>query len=382
MDPGTCMDSTDPVRTAAVVRDPVRLDAVAALRVAAAEPWCDELTASARAHLGTAAALVSIVERHRQCFPGAAGLPQPWQRRRATLLTYSFCQYVVGSGRPLVVTDARRHPVLRDNAAISDPGVVAYAGAPIVTDRGHVLGAFCVTASSPRSWTHGELTQIAAYAARCGRHFSRRQITIADRPDPPPGRPPAPADISAPGPLAEPWTDSAVEPDRGGPQTSTGRPTPIRADRDEVVFAGRYHAEAATIKIRIADTAEASARFAHRIHTYVAFGQTPPPVVAGAYRWSDNNRILVLSGGPERWCKTTANLPRPSPPRPSETPSPRPRNYRRGNPTPRTRRPGTSTTTAQSMNAAAQEQPPTMNRAACTTWWRAANRCECSPMAA
>ncbi|GAA3240525.1 hypothetical protein GCM10010532_081010 [Dactylosporangium siamense] len=303
MDLDAALDSIDPVRTAAAVRDPARLRAVAAIGEATVDAWCDELVASARTQLGTSAALVSIVERHGQRFPGALGLPPQWQRRRVAPLTHSFCQYVVGSRRPLVVTDARRHPVLHDNPAISDLNTVAYAGAPIVTAAGHVLGAFCATDSAPRSWTGSELRQIAAYAARCGQRFSR-QDTEPDQPDPPPPRqqPPAgtgPADHPPAAGNPASWNPTALFPDF----RIDARP-PIRMSRDEVVFRGRFHAENATIKIRITDTAEARARFVHRIHVYSAFGPTPPPVVAGAYRWSDNDRFLILSGGPGTMLQT------------------------------------------------------------------------------
>ncbi|MEV4514255.1 GAF domain-containing protein [Dactylosporangium sp. NPDC049525] len=304
MDPDPGMDSTDPVRAAAAVRDPARLRAVATVDEATVDAWCDDLVVSARAQLGTSAALVSIVERHGQRFPGACGLPPPWQRRRAAPLTHSFCQYVVGSRRPLVITDARRHPVLHDNAAIDDLGVVAYAGAPIVTDAGHVLGAFCAIDSVPRSWTGTELRQIAAYAARCGQRFSRPQPTDPGRPARPPVRQPSltdtgPADHTPPSGRTAPLDPATLVPGF----RIDGRP-PIRMSRDEVVFGGRFHAEAATIKIRITDTAEARARFAHRIQVYAAFGPTPPPVVAGAYRWSDNDRFLILSGGPGTMLQT------------------------------------------------------------------------------
>jgi hypothetical protein len=40
----------------------------------------------------------------------------------------SFCQHVVTSAEPLVVTDAREHALVQDNLAVRDLGVVAYAG--------------------------------------------------------------------------------------------------------------------------------------------------------------------------------------------------------------------------------------------------------------
>lgn len=298
------MHATYPVQTAAAVREPMRLRAVAALGELTADPWCDDLVTSVRDVMGAPVALVSIVGRHHQRFPGACGLPEPWQRHRSTPLTHSFCQYVVGSGRPLVVADARRHPVLHDNQAIGDLGTVAYAGAPIVTATGQILGAFCVIDVRPRIWTGEELQKVVAYAAQCGKHFSRPATASTSRtaaraqPTPPT---PDPVSRTHPEPAGRPalWNAAAALP---GLQLDA-RP-PLRSIRDEVVLTGRLHAEAVTIKIRIADTPRARRRFNRRIDTYVAFGPVPPPVVNGAYRWSDNDRLLVLSGGPGTLLRT------------------------------------------------------------------------------
>ena len=57
-----------------------------------------------------------------------------------TPLSHSFCQYVVEDGAALVVEDAREDERLASNLAISDLGVIAYAGYPIRTRDGDVLG--------------------------------------------------------------------------------------------------------------------------------------------------------------------------------------------------------------------------------------------------
>ena len=51
------------------------------------------------------------------------------------------------------MSDAREHPLLRDNPAIRDLGVIAYAGAPLITPDGHVLGTLCAIDHQPRHWT-------------------------------------------------------------------------------------------------------------------------------------------------------------------------------------------------------------------------------------
>src|SRR5689334_1638201 len=91
-------------------------------------------------------ALAALVQPDRQVFPGTAGLPEPWASTRATPLTHSFCQHVVTSAEPLVVPDAGEHPLLRDNRAVHELGVVAYAGMPLTDENGNVWGRWCASA--------------------------------------------------------------------------------------------------------------------------------------------------------------------------------------------------------------------------------------------
>jgi len=113
----------------------------------------DRLTRLTATVLNVPVALVSLVDHDRQFFKSCLGLQQPWASQRQTPLSHSFCQHVVQSRRPLVISDAREHPVLRDNPAIRDLGVIAYAGAPLITPNGHVLGTLCAIDHEPRHWT-------------------------------------------------------------------------------------------------------------------------------------------------------------------------------------------------------------------------------------
>ncbi|WP_435737894.1 SpoIIE family protein phosphatase [Cellulosimicrobium sp. PMB13] len=117
--------------------------------------------------LGVPTALVSLVLEDEQVFPGALGLPEPYQSRRRTPLTHSFCQYVVDDTQPLVVADARDVPHLADNGAVHDLGVVAYAGFPIFDPRGRAVGSLCAIDARPRPWTDGDLATLADLAAAC-----------------------------------------------------------------------------------------------------------------------------------------------------------------------------------------------------------------------
>lgn len=122
-----------------------------------AEESFDRLTRLTATVLNVPVALVSLVDSDRQFLKSCLGLPQPWATERETPLSHSFCQHVVQSREPLVISDAREHPVLRHNLAIRDLGVIAYAGAPLITGDGNVLGTLCAIDHRPRHWTPDEV---------------------------------------------------------------------------------------------------------------------------------------------------------------------------------------------------------------------------------
>ncbi|MGV9211662.1 SpoIIE family protein phosphatase [Micromonospora sp. RB23] len=119
-------------------------------------------------------ALVSLVSADRQFFPGAVGLPEPWSQRRQTPLSHSFCQHVVDTEVPMVLPDARLYPRVRDNLAIDDLGVVAYAGMPLTDLSGRVLGSLCAIDNKPRAWTAGQLRTLSDLAAACSSELRLR----------------------------------------------------------------------------------------------------------------------------------------------------------------------------------------------------------------
>jgi GAF domain-containing protein len=91
--------------------------------------------------------------------------PEPWASRRGTPLSHSFCQHAVASREPLIVADSREHELLRDNPAIRDIGVIAYAGIPLIDAGGHALGTLCVIDSRPRHWTTDQIQLLSDLAA-------------------------------------------------------------------------------------------------------------------------------------------------------------------------------------------------------------------------
>ena len=148
------------------VRDPRRLQAVRDTRLldSSREASFDRLTRVAAGALNAPVALVSIVDEDRQFLKSCVGVAEPWASTREMPLSHSYCQHALPSPDPLIVADAREHPLLRDSGAIADLGAVAYAGVPLVVEGGHVLGTLCVIDHRRRDWTTDEVALLAEIA--------------------------------------------------------------------------------------------------------------------------------------------------------------------------------------------------------------------------
>lgn len=124
----------------------------------------DRLTRITARALGVPVSLISLVDEKRQFFKSAIGLSEPWNSLRETPLSHSFCQHVVMSGAPLLVSDARSHPLVCDNLAIPDMGVEAYLGIPLMSTDGQVLGSLCAIDGKPREWSEEDVETLADFA--------------------------------------------------------------------------------------------------------------------------------------------------------------------------------------------------------------------------
>lgn len=114
----------------------------------------DRLTRAAAHQLRAGWALVSLLDADRRVVAGSAG-PVP---------AHTFCRVVLDTDAPLLIGDARIDERIGAHPAIGD-GVVAYAGFPLRSRDGHVLGTFCVLDSRPREWEPRELLLIEDLAA-------------------------------------------------------------------------------------------------------------------------------------------------------------------------------------------------------------------------
>jgi len=161
---------------------PARLEALASLEIldAPAERVFQLLTDLASDILGAPVCLISVVTDDRQFFVSSNGLGEPWSSRRETPLTHSFCQHVVQRNEPLVINDAREHPLVRDNPAIKDLSILAYLGVPLIYE-GATLGSFCIIDNRPREWTRAELALAQKLSAVTVSEFANRKSLLQNQ---------------------------------------------------------------------------------------------------------------------------------------------------------------------------------------------------------
>lgn len=169
----------DPENSPAV-SETVRLQALleSGLLDSPPEPVFDQLIQLAARVLKVPVALISLVDKDRQFFKAQCGLPEPTAGERQTPLSHSFCQHVVNSGKNLIVEDARKHALVAESLAITDLGVIAYAGAPLRDADGLVLGSLCVIDSKPRKWTQDEIDTLTAIAQQVMTEIALRSVVL------------------------------------------------------------------------------------------------------------------------------------------------------------------------------------------------------------
>ena len=153
-------------RTRAEVGSPERLNALRAsgLLDTPPEESFDRLTRLAAKLVGAPTALVSLVDADRQFFKSSVGLSEDLEQRRETPLSHSYCKYVVATGSPLVIEDARKNEITCHSPAISDLDALSYCGIPLRDGAGNLLGSFCVVDSEPHDWSEEDVATLSELA--------------------------------------------------------------------------------------------------------------------------------------------------------------------------------------------------------------------------
>ena len=153
--------------TADPLLDPARLAALRELDLLSSPPQenLNHISRVASRLLRVPISALSLISWDRQITAGHADGVDGDEGLIDTPLSHSFCQHVVRAGRSFAVEDARRDDLVKDNLAIRDSNIVAYAGVPIRLAGGQCVGALCACDVTPRRWTESDLAALRDLAA-------------------------------------------------------------------------------------------------------------------------------------------------------------------------------------------------------------------------
>jgi GAF domain-containing protein len=140
----------------------------------ACEESFDRIARLASAILQCPIALVSLVDKNRQWFKAHEGL-----KVRETPRDVSFCSYAIVSDEIFVVDDATKDDRFLSNPlVVGEPHIRFYAGAPLVTPRGHRIGTLCVIDDNARGLLSGQGTILNDLAAMVMESLELRRLQL------------------------------------------------------------------------------------------------------------------------------------------------------------------------------------------------------------
>jgi GAF domain-containing protein len=136
------------------VGEPARVDVLERVGrlTGPADPALDRVARLAARLLSAPVSYVTLVGAGEQRMPGAAELDHGGEPMRSLPVGDSICQFQVVTDEPLVIGDTRADPLTEHNRTVLDGTIGAYAGTPLRSGGGHVLGSLCVIDRAPRSW--------------------------------------------------------------------------------------------------------------------------------------------------------------------------------------------------------------------------------------
>jgi GAF domain-containing protein len=136
----------------------------------------DRLSARTAQRTGMPVSAVTLVLSTAQLFVGSAGMPAFIQESGGTPIEWSFCVDVVTSGRQYIAENLYSDLGHADNPMVTGRMVGCYAGVPVTVD-GEIVGAHCVMAATPTSFSEeqlGELFRSAQQVSELLQQYSLR----------------------------------------------------------------------------------------------------------------------------------------------------------------------------------------------------------------
>ncbi|WP_051377874.1 PAS domain-containing protein [Derxia gummosa] len=143
----------------------------------------DRLTRVAARMNAAPIAFINFIDDHRQFIKSAFGMDGGLPDSRELPLVGGFCERVVATGAPLLLTDARLDPHFAGSLPVRALGLVSYCGVPLrLSEDGPVLGALSVCDRVPRDWSADQLGNLLDLAGAVATEVMlRRQVELQRR---------------------------------------------------------------------------------------------------------------------------------------------------------------------------------------------------------
>lgn len=141
------------------------------------EPPFDAIVKDAAQSMNTPIALISLIDQDRQWFKAKVGL-----EASETPRTISFCTHAITRDDVFVVPDALADPRFSSNPLVQgQPGIRFYAGAPLKSRNGALIGTLCVIDTQPRLMMRlRQRLELAELAERVMAQIEIRRKSIQD----------------------------------------------------------------------------------------------------------------------------------------------------------------------------------------------------------
>lgn len=144
----------------------------------APEQELDEMAQIASAVCGTPVGLISFIDKERQWFKSAYGYEIENMPRQV-----SFCQHTLAKPNDLLIVEdpLKDDRFVNSPLVVYDPKVRFYAGAPLVTPSGNVLGTICVLDNKPNSLNETQLLAMQNLAKQVMKFLNARKIILLQK---------------------------------------------------------------------------------------------------------------------------------------------------------------------------------------------------------
>ncbi|RYH00196.1 MAG: response regulator [Alphaproteobacteria bacterium] len=163
-----------------IAGEQARLEDLYSYRVldSSSESEFDDLALLASEVCETPISLITLVDSDRQWFKARVGVDVCQTDRES-----SFCAHSIATGQMLVIPDATEDPRFSDNRLVTGPPHIKfYAGCPMVSRKGMVLGSLCVIDTKPRELSAHQSRILRMLAQQAmDRLEARRDAMLNDR---------------------------------------------------------------------------------------------------------------------------------------------------------------------------------------------------------